>query len=348
VSKAEDWKYTKEDLKWLQSLPLEQKIQVTQTRLIEWYNHFDGKIYISFSGGKDSTVLADIAARLYASGSLKNSEENPLTLVFINTGLEYPEIQKFVKKFSDWLKNTYHIPVCLEILHPEMSFVDVIKKYGYPVISKEVSERIYSARRGGIWAINQLNGLNCSGDEENKYAHRFLKYKYLFDAPFDIAKQCCNIMKKKPAHQYNRKSGKKPVIATMTEESKLRENGWRKNGCNAFQATDQHSNPMSFWTEQDVLNYLKRTGVPYASVYGEIIEKNGKLVTTKCNRTGCMFCMFGVQRDREPNRFQRMKETHPRQYEYCIGGGHFEDGKLQPDKNGLGLGMILDYIGIPY
>lgn len=73
-----------------------------------------------------------------------------------------------------------------------------------------------------------------------------------------------------------------------------------------------------------------------------------KLVTTGCERTGCMYCMFGIMSDKEPNRFQRMKQTHPQQYRYCIGGGHFENGILKPDKTGLGIGTILDYIGKPY
>ena len=77
-------------------------------------------------------------------------------------------------------------------------------------------------------------------------------------------------------------------------------------------------------------------------------EPQDKLKTTGCNRTGCIFCMFGCHLEKEPNRFQRLKETHPRQYEYCIGGGAMVDGKWQPTKEGLGLGKVLDYIGVKY
>ena len=69
----------------MQSWPLERKIQVTQTRIIEWYQQFDGQVYVSFSGGKDSTVLLDIARRIYPD----------IEAVFINTGLEYPEVRQF-------------------------------------------------------------------------------------------------------------------------------------------------------------------------------------------------------------------------------------------------------------
>ena len=127
--------------------------------------------------------------------------------------------------------------------------------------------------------------------------------------------------------------------------------------------------PLSFWTEQDILHYIKKYDVPYCSVYGDIVidlqddaldnqiniidylgdyEPTDKLKTTGCNRTGCIFCMFGCHLEKEPNRFQRLKETHPRQYEYCIGGGEMVDGKWQPNKQGLGLGYVLDYIGVKY
>ena len=91
---------------------------------------------------------------------------------------------------------------------------------------------------------------------------------------------------------------------------------------------------MSFWLERDVLAYLRMTGIPYAPIYGKIVEKGGKLVTTGAHRTGCMFCMFGLHLEKEPNRFQRMALTHPRQHEFCV--------------NKLGCGKVLDFIGVPY
>ena len=97
---------------------------------------------------------------------------------------------------------------------------------------------------------------------------------------------------------------------------------------------------MSFWTEQDVLTYLQRTNLPYCKeIYGDIIEQNGKLKMSNMQRTGCMFCMFGCHLEKEPNRFQQMAITHPKQYDYCI--KDVEDG-------GLGLGKVLDYIGVNY
>lgn len=113
-------------LKELQALPLDRKIQITATRIIEFYNYFHGNVYVSFSGGKDSTVLLHIVRRLFPD----------VPAVFSNTGLEYPELQKFVKSFDNVIT-----------IYPRMKFMDVISQYGYHLISKEVAEAIYYARR---------------------------------------------------------------------------------------------------------------------------------------------------------------------------------------------------------
>lgn len=151
-------KYTKQDLETMRAWSLQRKIQVTQTRIIEWIGRYDWNVYISFSGGKDSTVLADLTARAYQAFWCPNRKE-PLHLVFVNTGLEYPEIQKFVKYFAKWLERKYEIPVDLKVLTPELTFPEVLTKYGYPVIGKEVAKVIYYARHGSQWALNRLDGL---------------------------------------------------------------------------------------------------------------------------------------------------------------------------------------------
>ena len=120
-------KHTISDLYQMQSLPLQAKIRMTKNRIAEWVDEYgeDG-VYVSFSGGKDSTVLLDIARKMYPG----------IKAVFVDTGLEYPEIRSFVKKFEnvDWIK-------------PKLTFKQVIEKHGYPFISKETSECVDSARK---------------------------------------------------------------------------------------------------------------------------------------------------------------------------------------------------------
>lgn len=106
---------------------------------------------------------------------------------------------------------------------------------------------------------------------------------------------------------------------------------------------------MSFWTEQDVLQYLKENDISYASIYGEIKQdEKGKYYTTGVSRTGCIFCMFGCHLEKGENRFQKLAKSHNRLYDYCINGGEFVDGAWQPNTKGLGLGKVLDYIGVDY
>ena len=312
-------KYTKEDLRTMQAWPLERKIQVTQTRILEWYTKFEGKVYVSFSGGKDSTVLLDLARRVCPD----------IEAVFVDTGLEFPEIREFVKTKENvtWLK-------------PEMNFRRVIETYGYPLGSKHIAKVIEAYQKGKQWVLKYIDPCNPKYIEAG--ASRFSLSKrwvdFAHDTDVKVSNKCCDVMKKKPLHKYKAKSGKYPIVGTMASEGVQREHAWLLNGCNAFNSKNPKSQPMSFWTEQDVLQYLKEFNVSYCSVYGEIIEdKNGKLHTTGQDRTGCVFCGFGAHLEKEPNRFQMLKQTHPKLWNYC----------MKPwDEGGLGMKEVLEYINV--
>lgn len=322
----------------MQSLPLESKILMTQRRIRDWVDYWHGDVYVSFSGGKDSTVLKHIVDGMY----------DDIPSVFVNTGLEYPEIQQFVREIKAGKYDCFNPDV--EIIRPEIRFDEVIKKHGYPVASKRVSGYVETAKRHP----DSMRAKWIRGEEKTKFVTGG-KWAFLIDAPFPVSAKCCDIMKKKPVKRYGKQTGRKPIIGTMADESLNREQSWRQNGCNAFNAKDPVSQPMAFWTGQDILHYIKQFTVPYCPVYGEIqvvrsrdaiegqinlidylgeYEPEDKLETTGCDRTGCMFCAFGITQDGTPNRFQRMKQTHPKQYAYCM------------DK--LGLKEVLEYIGVPY
>lgn len=316
---------TNEELRLFQAYPLNLKVWKTQQRLREWVNYFgvDG-VYVSFSGGKDSTVLLHIARKLFPE----------IEAVFVNTGLEYPEIQKFVKSFDN-----------IKILHPKMRFDEVIKKYGYPLISKEVSEcvsqgRIALTSNKYPYRLQKLMG-TAVDKQGRKSLYNKEKYKPLLFTDFNISHMCCNVMKKKPVHEYGKLSHKVPITAQMTDESRLRKQQWLKNGCNGFNMKSPISNPMSFWTEQDVLHYIYENQIEIAPVYGKVIFENGKYFTTGCKRTGCIFCMFGAH-CRDDDRFLRLKETHPVQYNYCMGGGSYDGGVWKPTKEGLGMRHVIE------
>lgn len=360
-------KHTIEELRQMQSLPLDIKIQMSCRRIREWYDYYEGDVYISFSGGKDSTVLTDLVKN---KCGLKD-----VPVVFVDTGLEFPEIKEFAKQRAD------------VVLRPEKTFKEVIKEYGYPVISKEVGSNVYYTKRyldkltegereralAPIVSEEQLNDdvfhykalcrlrgimgrdnktlVMPNAPKEEKSWFNQGKHAYLLDADFNVSDKCCHIIKEAPLINYYRQNNLRPYIGTMADESKRRISAWLKTGCNAFELKDNpHSTPMSFWTEQDVLQYIIENNIEIASVYGDIVQDDkGKYKTTGRHRTGCIFCGFGCHLEKEPNRFQQLKETHPKLYDYCINGGEYnEDGTWQPSIDGLGLSHVLDTIGVKY
>ena len=152
----------------------------------------------------------------------------------------------------------------------------------------------------------------------------------MLESPYRFSDRCCGVMKKNPAHEYSKKTGRYPMTGEQATESRQREQKWIENGCNGFYLKEPKSTPMSFWTEQDVLKYIRTRKLPICSVYGEVVidheamgelegqsflfeTGNEPLKTTGCERTGCMLCGFGCHM-KDDTRFLRLKETHPKMY----------------------------------
>lgn len=343
------------DLRQMQALPLDLKIRLTESRIRQWVNEYgeDG-VYISFSGGKDSTVLLHIVRSLYPD----------IPAVFVNTGLEYPEIVAFVKTFEN-----------VEIIKPAMNFKKVISAYGYPFISKEAAESVYNAKKyiesnGKTYQefYRKLLGIGefAEGGKRCNYSMKRFTFFLKEDAP-KISHMCCKVMKKKPIHEYARTTQKVAITAEMAEESRRRTSNWLLHGCNMFDLQqNKKSTPLAFWTEQDVLQYIKKYNVRIASVYGEVVQdeekselpegqlcflsdehiltgKTGELLetpckykTTGCDRTGCMFCGFGCHLEKPgEGRFERMKVTHPKLYDWIM---------KPTEEGGLNYKAVIDWL----
>lgn len=341
-------KHTIGDLRQMQSLPLSAKIRMTEYRIRQWYEEFDGQVYVSFSGGKDSTVLLDIARKLYPD----------IPAIWVNTGLEYPSVRQFALSKENVTE-----------LRPTMNFRDVIIKYGYPIIGKEVSQilwEVQKSKREGkdipIYRLKRLNGEAIDKDG-NPSQYNIPQWKFLLEAPFNISHKCCDVMKKNPAKKYENDNESVGIIATMADESKLRQQKWLKHGCNAFDLKRPQSNPMSFWTEQDVLTYIHTYNLTIADAYGQVVVKNDgvdgqinihdylgdyrgcQYETTGCKRTGCIFCAFGINQDKQ--RFIGLSEQEPKLCDYVMRGGEFsENGMWQPSKDGLGYWFVLEWLNV--
>ena len=302
---------TKELLKERQALSLDDKIALSKERIKEWYEHFEGKVYVAFSGGKDSSVLLHLVRSMYPE----------VPAVFCDTGLEWPEVKKIIKETEN-----------VKILKPEMNFRTIINTYGWVFPSKDVAHTLQYAQQGKEWAINRMNGRKSNGDYDKYKDSVFKRWKYLIDAPFKISDKCCVIMKERPAQKFQKETGLQPMLALMADEGARRRMMYLHSGCNSFDQWHPASRPIMFWTEQDVLKYVVRHNLKIPSVYGDIIDIRGELMTTKERRTGCMFCLIGTQFE-AVNKFCRMKESHPQIYKYCI--------------EVLGIGEILKWLGYP-
>lgn len=407
------------DLQYMQSLPLDEKINLTKRRIIDWDDHYRGNVYVSFSGGKDSTVLLDLVRETMCDDSIP--------AVFANTGLEYAQIQRFVRDTPN-----------AEIVRPSMRFDEVISTYGYPIISKDIAEAIYYARKiinssdakppqkksritrrtekflESVRKRGDLCGLRGKGsgtDERSRsdkcpepgmtgvgdafrepstfntngfVKSQFNKEKWLAasqELPFLIGHKCCSVMKKAPMRKYTARTKSMPFVATIAEESRLRKQAWMLHGCNAFDAKLPRSTPMAFWTNHDVLLYIKQKGLPICEVYGDIVytDSDGNtydtafdeampLTCTKCQRTGCVYCGFGAHAKND-DRFLQLAELSPRQYEYAMQGGQWADNPYYdatapkmdgqwknwnpkkiwvPSKEGLGMRFVIDQFNALY
>lgn len=301
-------KVDKQELYRLQALPLDEKITIAQKAIREFVEHFgvDG-IYISFSGGKDSTVLIHLCRQLYPD----------LVGLYSDTGLEFPEIRDFVQTFDN-----------ITIVTPKMHHREMLKKCGYPVVSKEQAEWIYRIRSGtSSGAIQKaFYGLNLDGTPTRFKLSE--QWKYLLNAPFNIGSGCCKEMKLKPIAEYVKKTGRVPIMGTTASESALRAQKFLQYGFYNLEGKKAQCTPMSIWTDDDVWEYIHRFNLPYCKIYDMGYD-----------RTGCVFCMFGAHLDKEPNRFQKLQRTHPDLWRYCM--KPYDDG-------GLGLREVLEFVGIPY
>lgn len=288
-----------ERLNFLRSLTLEKKIEYSTCAINEWYEYHEGQVSVSFSGGLDSTVLLHLVRSIFPN----------IPAVFVDTGLEFPEVRSFVKSTDNviWVK-------------PKLSFKYVIERYGYPVVSKRNAHYIYQIRNTKSDALRHER---LNGSSRGNLGKLPDKWKYLLDAPFKISDFCCHHLKTGPMQRFLKRSGLAPFVGMKVGDAGTRLIRYLRFGCNAFKSGHPQSNPLSIWSRNDINEYIDRFSVEYSKIYN--------LGYTK---TGCMFCLFGAHKDKFPNRFQQMSQTHPKHYHYCM--------------EALGIRQVLQYMNIPF
>lgn len=254
----------------------------------QFYEHYDGDVYVSISGGKHSVVLLDLVRSVYPD----------VVAVFSDTGMEYDDIRNFVLKTDN-----------LVVVKPSMNFKQVIEKYGYPVLSKKISmglDRYRKTKSELQRELRKFGGINpTSGKPQQASIPK--KYHHLCDLDVKFSEKCCDILKKAPLKRFEKETGKHPFIGVLCAESSERTLKYLRTGCNAFDQKNPQSMPMSIFTDDDTWEHILERGLPYSSIYDK-----GE------TSTGCKYCMFGIQYDPTPNRFERMAIHHPRDFDYCM------------------------------
>lgn len=303
----EQTKNKRGSLRPLERLVSRRKLDYTRELIRCWVESWGVEnVYLAYSGGKDSEVLLHIVRSMYPN----------VLAVFSNTGLEFPEIVKHVRTHGN-----------ITELRPKMPFHKVIEKYGWPVISKNVSMAIsrYRTTKRQDQRDYRLNGKVVKGKKLTAGTIP-KKWQYMINAPFRISEACCQQLKKNPFKKFERKTGMKPMIGIMSGDSDIRRRDILSRGCNVYDARSPQSRPLANWGEQDIYDYIAEFGVKICEIYGKGYD-----------RTGCIFCMYGLQQEEKntgENRFKKMKLTHPKLYDYCI--------------NKLGAGAVMDFMGIAY
>lgn len=304
--KLQDWEFSQRKY-----LPYKVKLLLSASRIREWFEHYDGNVYISFSGGLDSTVLVHMVEEVLGRKVPK---------VYVDTGLEFPQIRHFVHSFD------------VEVLYPECCFRDVILEKGYPLVSKEVAAKIRKLRHGNL--SDRYRNYLLHGDERGKLGKLSDCWKFLITAPFDTSEECCTIMKERPLTEYGRRTGRVPFIGITQDEGFMRQRQYNRTGCNVYHARQPKSQPLGFWTKQDILRYVVENRLRYCSVYGDIVNVNGIYHTTGEQRTGCMYCAMGCHLEQTPNRYHRLRERDNKIYQYV----------MKPiSTGGLGFDYVLNY-----
>lgn len=260
-----------ERLEW--TLP--QKIDHALSTIDNALTFSNNNAYVSFSGGKDSTIILFLARIL----------KPDIKAVFFNTTNEFPEIYRFIKE-NDTVT-----------IQPEMNLKTVINKCGFPLISKEQAQYIREAR---TTKSDKLFNLRINGRKGNQ-GKISNKWQYLLNAPFDISEKCCYHLKKRPALKFEKENKLLPIIGTSVNESRLRLQKYLTTGCNAFEVKRPASYPISIWTDNDKWDFIKGEKIPYCDIYDK-----GE------TQTGCMICGFGCHKD---DRFERLKNNNNRAFE---------------------------------
>lgn len=308
MSKLEGWQLAQR-----QNLPLEVKIKLSKLKILAFEKMYEGKIYVSYSGGKDSEVLLHLVKSVIPS----------VKVVFVDNGMELDTRDHAIKKAD-------------VVLRPKYTSSEIWNKYGIPFPSKQQAHYFYQIKN--TKSVSHKNRLLTGYMKDGSKTQFKLsnKWKPLLDTEIRLSDACCKYLKRDPINKFNKETGFKGIIGTMASDSSQRKKIYLQNGC--INIKKEICTPLGFWLEQDILQYIKLFNVDYCrSAYGEIIEDKGILKTTLAKRTGCVNCLFGIHLEETPNRLQRLSLSDPKMHSVFL--NNWCNGNIK---------KILEMYNIPY
>lgn len=276
--------------------PLSDKIEIATLRIKEFLKWCEGRDYkeilISFSGGKDSTVLLDIVLKVHKEMNCK------IYLVpAYAIEITFPETIKFIKSTVEKYREKYEYLKLPLLVPPKMSWNKILKIKGFPIFSKQVSVMINRLKNA-----NTANNLTrwAFGIYETARFKLSKNRLFLLDEDltyfeddqgnriqYDFSEKCCDYVKGGLKHD------KRPsFVGTMADESLLRKKSWIDNGCNVFNSKHPVSRPLSIWNYNNVWEYIKIYKLDINEVYGYDKETHN-IDNLRFTRLGCSACPFG-------------------------------------------------------
>lgn len=316
-----------------QKQPYEFKVRYAELRMREFYEECGRRnLNCHYSvGGLDSITL----------------------LVFGRSiGIDVPAVS--ASSLEDKSVQKVHKQLGVETVYPLRSKVEVIKEFGFPVLSKEIAGKImhlqkpteknatirhaiitgetgeYGGFRSGTRMQLPMKWLKLFGGADAEGAA--LGYKA---APFKVSDRCCYYLKEKPCDDWAKAHNSVPYLGLMASEGGRREKALMMHGCNYFGESTIRSAPFAIFNRQDILRLAVDLDVPVPEIYGRIVrEPSGALRTTKAQRTGCSMCGFGIHLDKRPHTFDLLYDRNPQEWEFWM--------------YKVGWGEVLDYIGVEW
>lgn len=247
--------------------------------------------YISFSGGKDSTVLhylVDLAL-----------PDNKITRVFINTGIEYIHIYKFVKKLSETDDRFVMLP-------PQRPIKKILEEYGYPFKSKEHSLKVGAYQKGSRSKSVMEYKEGFRGVEYSKYqCPKSLQYQYDDSFKLKISDQCCYKLKKEPIHKWEKENNRTIAMTGMRKQ----EGGQRENITTCVITRNSKVvkfHPLLVVSEEFEDWFIKKQNIQLCELY---------YPPYNFKRTGCKGCPFSLKLQDQLDTMQMLLPNERKQCE---------------------------------